>query len=163
VFAEFSSSEALFRVQGMLEVLIRNPAPVVCLLTPFETPEAVQRRQWVRVRTVLPVEVDCLADDEAENDIIEGENVVRTVSLDLSGGGIRLRDGKGIEVGSELTMVVELPSGPIEVKGVVLEIQRNGDARVRFLNPPESARGRIVRHVFDVQMEIRRSRPTVLK
>jgi PilZ domain len=147
VYGEFSSSEALFRVHGNLEILDTPSPPMVCLLTPYERPEMIQRRQWLRVKTELSVQVACPATEEAQ-----------MVSVDLSGGGVCLRGELEIDPGSELTLTVELPSGPATVEGEVVEVSREGILRVRFQRLPESARVRIVRHVFDVQLALRRGR-----
>jgi hypothetical protein len=147
VYGEFSSTEALFRVHGNLEILETPSPPVVCLLTPYQRPEMIQRRQWLRVKTELPVQIACPALEEAQ-----------MVSVDLSGGGVCLRGDLEIDPESELTLTVELPSGPTTVQGEVVDVCREGTVRVRFLRLPESARVRIVRHVFDVQLALRKGR-----
>jgi len=58
VFAEPISNSALLRVQGTLEVLAYQPPSAVCVLTPFDQSGALERRQWIRVPTVLPVEIE---------------------------------------------------------------------------------------------------------
>jgi hypothetical protein len=148
VYGEFSSSEALFRVHGSLEILDTPSPPVICLLTPYERAEMIQRRQWLRVKTELSVQVACPPIEEA-----------RMVSVDLSGGGVCLRGDLEIDPGSELTLTVELPSGPTTVEGEVVDVSREGIFRVRFQRLPESTRVRIVRHVFDVQLALRKGRP----
>jgi len=151
VYAEFSSSEALFRVRGMLEIVDHHPPSTICMLMPFEHPEAIQRREWVRVRTVLPVEIATCKRSAGDG------KVIRTTSVDVSGGGIKLRDGLGVGVGSKVILAVELPSGPVEIGAEVLEIEPDGATRLRFLKVPESARRRIVRHIFDAQIETRKN------
>jgi hypothetical protein len=147
VYGEFSSSEALFRVHGSLEILDTPSPPVVCLLTPYDRPETIQRRQWLRVKTELPVQIACPPEEEA-----------RMVSVDLSGGGVCLRGDLETDPGSELTLTVDLPSGPATIQGEVVDVSREGTLRVRFLRIPESVRVRIVRHVFDVQLDLRKGR-----
>ncbi len=148
VHLESTSSAALFRIQGMLEVLVEHPRPALGVLTPFDHPGAVERRQWARVPSLLPVELEIGRGG--------GDAVVRTVSVDLSGGGIKLDAGAGVKVGSWVTLAIELPSGPVEVEAEVLQVSRDGTTSMRFLRMPESARRHIVRHVFQVQIELRR-------
>lgn len=150
VYAEVNSSLALLRVQGMLEVVAGDPPPTVCVLTPFDHPGAIERRQWVRVRTEVPVGIERRGGTDAE------AGAIRTVSVDLSGGGIKLRAGFVGKVGSRITLAIELPSGPIDVDAEVLELGRHGVTRLRFVNMTESVRKRIFRHVFNVQRELRR-------
>jgi len=147
VHAESTSSTALFRLQGMLEVLDGQPAPLVCLLTPFDHPGALERRQWVRVPTEIPVTIDTSRGDEA--------GAIRTVSVDLSGGGIKLRAMDGVTVGANPALALELPSGTIQVRGEVMDV-RGGFARLRFHTMSESVHQRIIRHIFSVQIELRK-------
>lgn len=149
VHLESTSSAALFRVQGMFEVLDQHPQSALGVLTPFDNPGSVERRQWARVPSLLSVQLESLRSSD-------GDGAVRTVSVDLSGGGIKLDNGSGVKVGSWVTLAIELPSGPVEVEAEVLEVGGNGTTSLRFLRMPESARRQIVRHVFQVQIELRR-------
>jgi c-di-GMP-binding flagellar brake protein YcgR len=152
VYAEPTTSATRLRVQGMLEVLADPAPPAVCVLTPFDHPGALERRQWVRVPTVLPVRVD-------ESDGGDGDgDPIRTTTVDVSGGGVMLRDGISAKVGAWVTLALELPSGPVEVRAEVLGPRREDATRLRFLRLPESVHSRIVRHVFDIQIEARRGR-----
>lgn len=152
VVAEASMSEALLRIQGMLELPDHHTPSTVCMLTPFDSPQAVQRRAWVRVRTSVPVGITPRSGADGTR------HQIRTVSFDLSGGGIKCPDESGVGPGSLVTLAIELPSGPVEVEGEVLGSGTDGMTRLRFLRMPESVQARIVRHVFDVQMEGRRGR-----
>jgi len=150
VYAEPTSSATLFRVQGMFEVVAHHPPPAVCILSPFDHLGVLERRQWIRVPTVVPVTMTTGGSSGAER------AVIHTVSIDLSGGGIKLSNGPGIKVGSQVTLSVELPVGSAEVDAQVLATGRDGVTRLRFLRMPESVHNRIVRHVFSAQIEIRR-------
>jgi hypothetical protein len=156
VHAESTSISASLRVEGMLEVITQQPQPVVSVLTPFDHPGAIERRQWARVPTVLPVVMESTKPRE-------GDEPFRTLSVDLSGGGIKLNGGPEVRVGSWVTLGIELPSGPVEVEAEVLEVGRGGMTCLRFLRMPESVRSRIVRHVFHVQIEVRRGPRSVLR
>ncbi len=154
VSAECISSLALLRVQGGLEVLANGPLPpVISVLSPFDHPGAVQRRQWARVRCVVPVRIHTRDWLETGWD----EEAVHTESIDLSGNGIKVGTGPEVTVGTTVTLVVELPTGPVTVKGEVLERGDDGVTRLEFLRMPEAMRKRIVRHVFDVQMAHKRT------
>jgi hypothetical protein len=154
VSAECISSLTLLRVQGGLEVLANgSPPPVVCVLSPFDDPGSIERRQWVRVRCVVPVRIHTRDSLESGSD----EEAVQTESIDLSGNGIKLGTGPDVTVGATVTLVVELPTGPVTLKGEVLERRRDGVTRLGFLGMPEATRKRIIRHVFDVQMAHRRA------
>jgi PilZ domain len=156
VHAESMSVSASLRIQGMLEVLAPPVQPAVSVLTPFEHPGAIERRQWARVPAVLPVVIE----GSGAND---GDQSFRTLSVDLSGGGIKLNGAPDVGVGSWVTLAIELPTGPVEVEAEVLETVCGGATCLRFLRMPESVRSRIVRHVFHVQVEVRRGPRSALR
>jgi hypothetical protein len=111
--------------------------------------EVSQRRQAVRGRIVLPVEVGY---GSAE---MTGETV------DLSEAGMRVTcDGFGVppEAGSRLDLVLQLEDGPVAMKGEVVRFQSRG-ARwllsIRFLDLPEKEGDRVRRRVFQALREER--------
>jgi ActR/RegA family two-component response regulator len=55
--------------------------------------------------------------------ICKGSYIVENLSL----GGVQLSGGPAIRVGEEIKLILELPSGPVEVRGLVLR----SDARAR--------------------------------
>ena len=111
--------------------------------------EISQRRQAVRGRVSLPVEIGY---GSAE---MTGETV------DLSENGMRATvDGLGIppEPGSALDLLVQLEDGPLKVKGEVVRFSARG-ARwllsIRFRNVQEKDGDRIRRRVFQALREER--------
>jgi hypothetical protein len=153
VYAQPISSATLFRIQGMLEVLTHHPLPAECLLTPFDHDGILERRQWLRIPTVLPVRVEMRGTGQ------DCAMVIETTSIDLSGGGLKIRNGPPCKDGSRVALVIELPGCPIDVEAEVLETMPGGMARLRFVRMTESAYRRVVRHLFDVQREARMRRP----
>jgi PilZ domain-containing protein len=152
VYAQPVSSATLFRIQGMFEILTYDPLPAECLLTPFAHDGVLERRQWIRVPTVLPVRLELAGNAHA------GKMRIETTSVDLSGGGLKICDGPSAKDGLHVEVVIELPTGPIEVAAEVLETMPDGITRLRFVQMKESAYRRVVRHIFDVQRASRRAR-----
>jgi hypothetical protein len=150
VHAETGSGSGTFRMLGTLEVVVHRPGATVCLLSPHSAGEVRPTREWLRVRTEVPVHIANLQGGSEEA-------VVDTVSVDLSGGGIRLRDGTGLKVGATLTLLIELPSGQVEVDCQTVSQGHDGSAGLRFLRRPESVSQQIIRHVYDVQLAARRA------
>jgi hypothetical protein len=150
VYVRPVSSATLFRIQGMLEVLTYDPMPAECLLTPFSHDSMLERRQWIRVPTVLPVRI------ELKGTAHTGKMIIETTSVDLSGGGLKICEGPSSEDGLHVGVVIELPTGAIDVGAEVLETMADGVTRLRFVQMKESAYRRVVRHIFDVQREHRR-------
>ncbi|MHB1584474.1 MAG: PilZ domain-containing protein [Acidimicrobiales bacterium] len=151
VHAETGSGNGKFQVLATLEVTVHRPGTTVCLLTPHNAGEVRQTREWLRVRTSVPVRVTNLVGGSG------GERVVDTVSVDLSGGGIRLLDGTGLKMGSTMTLLIDLPSGRVEVDCQTVSEGKDGSAGLRFLRRPEAVSQQIIRHVYDVQLAARRA------
>ncbi|HXW34078.1 MAG TPA: PilZ domain-containing protein, partial [Acidimicrobiales bacterium] len=103
-----------------------------------------QRRQWVRVRVAVPVELKGTGTRKAS---------LSTSTVDISGGGVRLGDARPMRRGDGVSMAIELPDGSVEVTGRILDIASGGEARVKFEGLSEGASKRIVRFVFDVQRD----------
>jgi hypothetical protein len=112
--------------------------------------EVSQRRQAVRARVALPVEV------AYSNVELTGE------SIDLSEAGLRVAcEGYGAppEEGATCDLVIELGDGPpVRTKGEVVRMQARG-ARwllsIRFLDLPEKDGDRMRRRVFQALREER--------
>lgn len=148
VVVEFGANEAMVRVPGTVRVMIDKPLPIVLAVTAIGPLEHLQRRQWVRAQVVVPVELRA--------DAHHGGGTVRTTTIDLSGGGVRIKMPDSLPQGEELRLVLWLPDGPIEVDGTVLDDTDGQSVRVAFDHVPESVSKRLVRFVFDVQVKHRR-------
>jgi c-di-GMP-binding flagellar brake protein YcgR len=149
VLVELGASEAMVRVPASVRILVDQPLPVVLALTVTGALEHLQRRQWVRARVQVPVEV------QAEG-TRGGDAPFRAQTVDLSGGGARLRTAEPLHAGEEIHLILWLPSGPIDVPAVVLEAIGDGTARVAFERVAEAVAKRLVRFVFDVQVRTHR-------
>lgn len=147
VLVELGVEQAMVRVPGLVRVMIDHPLPVVLAVTASGPLEHLQRREWVRARVTVPVVLAV--------DAHHGGATLRTATIDLSGGGARVRAPEVAEVGSPVSLTVWLPTGPIEVEGSVLEAGEEG-ARVAFVGVPEAVAKRLVRFVFDVQIQRQR-------
>lgn len=144
VLVEFGASEAMLRATGTVRVLVDRPLPVVLAVSVPGAIEHLQRRQWVRARVTVPVELQA--------DATHGGGTVRTTTVDLSGGGARIRLVDAVAVGEEVCLVLWLPDGPVEVHGVVLEDSDGQTARVAFAQVAEAVSKKLVRFVFDIQV-----------
>lgn len=143
VLVELGAEQAMIRVPGQVRLMIDHPLPVVLAVTATGPLEHLQRRQWVRARVTVPVAIAV--------DACRKGSTLRTATVDLSGGGARLRPPAVGEVGSPVSLTLWLPSGPVEIDGSVLDADEDG-LRVAFERVPEAIVKRIVRFVFDVQI-----------
>lgn len=145
---EFGSDDSLRRLHGTARLLVADPPPIVLAFAPYGTAEILQRREWVRVRAAVPVEMKPKDSPKA---------TVSTSTLDISGGGAKLSDARPFRRGDAVAMAITLPDGPVDVTARVLDINTDGNARVRFEGLSEGDSKRIVRFVFNVQRDVGRS------
>lgn len=148
VMVELGAPEAMLRVPATVRVLVDHPLPIILAVTVSGELEHLQRRTWVRARVQVPVEVVTDASRE--------EGTFRATTVDLSGGGARLKTSEPLRSGEPLGLTLWLPGGPVEVDSEVLGISGDGTARVVFLQVPEAVGKRLMRFVFDVQVQSHR-------
>lgn len=142
VTVDVSTKDGLFRIRGSFEVKISDPLPVIAVIKGVQGPEVLERRQSIRVRVRLPVDLHM---QPAREDY-------RTQTIDLSGGGARLAGAGGCRRGQRLTMSLWLSSGPVELNAEVLEVMADGSVRVRFRELNESVSKRVMRCIFEAQL-----------
>jgi len=135
-----------------------EPFPVWIVSLP-ENIDKIQQRAFVRLSTKLPVSIVCL--DNNQN----GEEVeIPAWTRDISGGGMQLVVRKPLKVGSNLHLTFRLlPDDPqIEAVAKVIRIEHPQPDRdiywvgVNFVVIAEKDRSRIIRYIFQKQIEYRR-------
>ncbi len=132
--------------------------PMYALAMP-EICKRVQLRKFVRIPTILEVMYAEVTD--------EGEygEFIKSTSLDLSGGGIRLMLKKDFSPGARLLLKIYIPMKNglecLEIMGVVVrtlpgEHLKSINAAVKFINISRRQQDLIVRYAFGKMAEQRR-------
>lgn len=114
--------------------------------------EKLQRRNYVRVDTTRAVKY------KKKGDIAYSDGII----LDLSGGGMKIKLDKKIEVNDILNLIVELDGKFAQIKGYVRRVYKDEKDRkyvigFEFTEINEAVRDRIIHIVFSVmrrQMEV---------
>ena len=114
--------------------------------------EKLQRRNYVRVDTTRAVKY------KKKGDIAYSDGII----LDLSGGGMKIKLDKKIEVNDILNLIVELDGKFAQIKGQVRRVYKDEKDRkyvigFEFTEINEAVRDRIIHIVFSVmrrQMEV---------
>lgn len=88
--------------------------------------------------------------------VLSGARPSTVTAVDISGGGLRLSGLPALERGTRLLLGLELDGAAVEVEGEVLGCLSDGTVRVAFVGASEAASQRIVRHVYQVQLQRRR-------
>ncbi len=160
LFVSFTREDAAYGFRGKVDKTISEPLPLVTV-TRIGAVVRTQRRDNVRVRTSIPVE---LVGVPATHEVGGAEPVVlmiKAMTLDISGGGFAIYYRDTVPVGTIFEVKFKLPDNPDLFTTSAklmrcmsgLDAQRNRINRLglMFMNMPESMRSRVVRFVFGVQ------------
>lgn len=131
---------------------VAKPFPYFIIKTPKKI-NRIQRRNYVRILVNLLVDFFILNEDHTEG---------KGVSINLSGGGIKLMLLKPIDIESNLEVSFTLTNG-IRCKNIIGEIVRedieeneNGKRyyySIEFLEVEDKMRDDIISYLFDIQRE----------
>jgi hypothetical protein len=136
--AEWVTARGLVRAPGRAS--IDRSGPKALLVSLIGEPELFQRREFVRAKSALRVELT-----------LRGTKVaVEGMTIDVSGGGLRVQAmATKLPVGANVEVWLDVPDGPIEAEAMVLRHQGMMAVVLRFTEIDENERQRLVRHVFD--------------
>jgi c-di-GMP-binding flagellar brake protein YcgR len=156
VFLSFTREDAAYGLRAKVEKTTAEPVPVV-VVEPVGSITRTQRREFVRVRTSIPVELIGVPDPSQETVVL----LIKTRTLDISGGGFAVFHKDAIPQGTIFETRFSLPGTPEEfhLHSKLVRCDRREDAQrnriyrlgLMFLDMPEGTRSRIVRFVFGVQ------------
>ena len=117
--------------------------------------ERIQRREWARVAVVVPIRVEAIG----EPDVVAGE----TSTLNLSGGGVLIRDLWRLPLGIDVRIELVVDPDAAPIRGLARVVRDGGPERkgLRFedLSPQDSERlMRFVREKERAALRISRDR-----
>ena len=128
------------------------------VVEPIGSVTRTQRREFVRVRTSIPVELIGVPDPSQKTIVVL---LIKTQTLDISGGGFAVYYKDAVPAGTVFATKFSLPGTPEEfcLRVKLVRCDRREDAHrnrihrlgLMFLDMPESLRVRIVRFVFAAQ------------
>lgn len=135
---EYTSAHGLVRLRG--DAVLEQPD--LLRFSAAQTPEIVQRREFVRVDGAQRVEVQSDGDSGA----------VKTHAIDVSGGGMLLSGADRLELDAEIRFRLELDDElPIEGRARVIRADGAERRAVVFEQIDEADRQRLIRFIFDRQ------------
>ena len=149
----FSDEAAAYTFTTVLIRRIATPIPLLVIEYPANI-QKIQRRQYVRVPQVMPIEYCILAK----------EGITRpkkAFTIDLSGGGLQFKAQENIPPESILIIKVVIGESKIELPANVTRSVKEEDREgykisTEFRDITESSRDMIIRFVFDIQREMRK-------
>lgn len=156
----FVRDDAVYAFTGIIEQLWRAPLAQLSLLM-VGSPQRIQRRQFFRVKSLLPVEffgeLPKANDDDPSPMII----AFKTHTFEISGSGLAIRHSSSIPSGTllECRLILADENARLKILCKVVHSSRVGSPAqtslhhigMYFLSIREADRTRIVRHVFRVE------------
>jgi c-di-GMP-binding flagellar brake protein YcgR len=155
LFLTYQRKDAIYGVKVVVEQTIHSPIPVL-VVRPISETQRIQRREFVRVATMIAVELVGKVDPAAGQEA----TVIKANTIDLSGGGFSVHHQSPLPEGTVFETKLSLPGGPpLKLLAKIVRNERRVDVHqnrivrigLMFLSIPESARSRIVRYVFEAQ------------
>ena len=133
---EYTSRRGLIKLRG--EAVFEDPSLV--RFHPDGDAEVVQRRDFVRV--LAPHTVTVTSDEDARQ---------RVHTVDLSGGGMLLADGEGLEVDETIHFAISIVTTELPIEGIarVVRIRDDGKRALMFEQISDHDRQRLIRFVFE--------------
>jgi len=137
VIMEWTTARGIERLLGQLE-LVPARADLVRVAVHGNV-ERIQRREWARVEAVVPVRVHAIEDDAG------GESL----TLNLSGGGVLLKDHWRLPLGADvqLELLVDPAGAPVRALGRVVREAARGEKGVRIDSIARPDEERLLRFV----------------
>jgi len=118
--------------------------------------DRLQRRNFFRLKKVLPVRFRYISDDKAEGRYYKGH------AMDISGGGIRLYTDRFMPTAAQIECKIKIDEKQeIVLNGKVLRVRKVQDTEhqydigISFVDIPEIIRDRIISFIFEQQRFLR--------
>ncbi|MFA6807425.1 MAG: flagellar brake domain-containing protein [Eubacteriales bacterium] len=136
-------------------VIKRIAIPIPTFIVEFPTIiKKFQRRKFVRVSTIHALKYK----------IVEKEGLGEEKTgymIDLSGGGMLLKSDEKIEKDTLLLITILLPQEIVQVPAKAIRYEKDEKSgcykiSLEFHEIPERIRDKLVRHIFDIQREMRK-------
>lgn len=144
---------------GVIEKTESDRIPEITV-RPDGPAQQIQRRQNYRVKCLLPIEVVGVLAGKTAQEADEPLNI-RTVTTDLSAGGLSYRNVRKCPQGAQLNVKLSIPDGgpPISIPCSVIysdyvsENQALYRTALRYIALTEGERARIVRFIYRTQLQ----------
>jgi c-di-GMP-binding flagellar brake protein YcgR len=156
---QFRRSGALYEFSGLVDDLARTPQPLLTVI--FSSPiQEVQRRENTRIRCSLAIEIVGSIRENPE-DATQTSVYFKTVTSDLSVGGLAIRHLKRIPEGALLEVKLSMPDGGTDITVPCRSIYSDDPqdeqmmfrTGLQFLAIKEGDRGRIIRYLYKAQLK----------
>lgn len=147
----YSGCYAVYTFTSTIVGIETGPPPQLIIKYPAQL-DRIQRRQFVRLQSLIPVKVELLTAPEIS---------YQAHAINISAGGVYLLMEKNCLTGTEIYLTLQKPSLP-KILGKVLRSypSEDGDGlwewAVKYVDITEGERDKIIKFIFARQLELRR-------
>lgn len=152
----FFRSDGEFYFSARVVERIKLESMLLVRIVQISALERLQRRNFFRFRTILPVLFRFVQNDEPHDRYYKGH------ATDISGGGIRLYTEKFIAINSQIECRIKIHgTQEIVLNGKVIRVKKVQDAEkqydigICFVDIPEKIRDKIISFIFEEQRSLR--------
>jgi len=149
VLITFAGLVAAYRFVTTVVGVEFSPVAVFYIKIP-ENVERIQQREYVRVEVKLP----CSYKRTGETSTAD------SVTVDISGGGLRFSAASDFEPGTRLELSVDLKAFRLKVAAEVIRTikgdNKKFDVCVKFFEPDEKMIDKLISWIFSYQLELRK-------
>lgn len=150
--------DGYYRLYGIIEKRYKADNDIFLYVFNFNGfKEKIQRRNYFRLKIILPVYFRKIAADEEAAD----NPIQRAYTLDISGGGMRIAVPRKISLkeGEILQCLVSLENTDISVKGEVVRISPSAENNmmevgIAFRDIHQNVQDRLIAFIFKQQLKI---------
>lgn len=162
VEVSFGDDTCIYSFPTVILKRVSEPVPMLLIEEPDEKKIVrVQRRDFVRVNAVVPIEFGIVPHDA--NDLLNMK-LEKANTIDISGGGLKFLTEKKVREKDMLQINLSLNNNHIITFGKVVRVisyenelnNKLWAIGVQFTNIHESERDNIIRFVFDWQRQMRK-------
>jgi c-di-GMP-binding flagellar brake protein YcgR len=161
IIATYGDDLCIYSFSSTVLSIAREPLPMLLLAQPEpKKVTRIQRRDFVRVPAILPVEFGIISPDQDLTAI----KTYKANTIDISGGGLKLLTNILVKERDLLQLTLFLEGEAMILSGIVIraniEVEEDNpkpaSVGVQFVNIHESDRDKVVKFVFDWQRQMRR-------
>lgn len=160
---DFSVQDDAYTFESVVLSRIREPIPVLEIAKPT-TITKIQRRNFVRFKTVIPVHFYRMkTEDELDNER-KPEDCLSGQTVDISGGGTMIATKDTVEPNDLLEIIFEMPNRkPLVVLGKVIRVIPQGQGKdhhfnlaINFYHIRDNQQDVVISYIFEKQRELRK-------
>jgi c-di-GMP-binding flagellar brake protein YcgR len=160
VYLSYTRTDAVYGIQGIVKRTVTEPMALIQVHLVGQV-ERIQRREYVRVQAILPVEM--ILSSTVEEGLAPSITKISTKTIDLSAGGMAIHHKAVIPHGTLFDVQLNLPGSSSSLR-LLAKVVRDSVFRdaynekmhrygLMFLSVPEGTRSRLVKYVFDAQLK----------